>query len=158
MFIWGWITDMQGRCIVSHGAQIGVFRFLPTIYANTNAKQMRPRSLCAVWCFLHVFLHVQTAVDVGGIHTWELQLFWLFWPPIWANLGISHDTLGGQYAGPSIWLCSIFFFITELKVGDTDCQSKWNKNMKGVLRGHCTPNQKLACFVLYLTIINTFFE
>ena len=54
--------------------------------------------------------------------------------------------------------CVVFFFITEPKVGDTDCQSKWNKNTKGVLRGHCTPNQKLACFVLYLTIINTFFE
>ena len=25
------------------------------------------------------------------------------------------------------------------------------------LRGNCTPNQKLACFVLYLKIINTFF-
>ena len=26
------------------------------------------------------------------------------------------------------------------------------------LRGYCTPNQKWACFVLYLKIINTFFE
>ena len=25
------------------------------------------------------------------------------------------------------------------------------------LRGNCTPNQKLACFVHYLKIINTFF-
>ena len=26
------------------------------------------------------------------------------------------------------------------------------------LRGYCTPNQKLACFVLYLKIINTFLK
>ena len=27
-----------------------------------------------------------------------------------------------------------------------------------MLRGHCIPNQKLAYFVLYLKIINTFFK
>ena len=27
-----------------------------------------------------------------------------------------------------------------------------------MLMGNCTPNQKLACFVLYLKIINTFLE
>ena len=26
------------------------------------------------------------------------------------------------------------------------------------LRGHCTPNQKSACFVLYLKVINTFWK
>ena len=26
------------------------------------------------------------------------------------------------------------------------------------LRGYCTPNQKIACFVLYLKIINTLFS
>ena len=26
------------------------------------------------------------------------------------------------------------------------------------LRGNCTPNQKLACFLLYLKIINTFLK
>ena len=26
------------------------------------------------------------------------------------------------------------------------------------LRGYCTPNQKLACFMLYLKIINTFLK
>ena len=26
------------------------------------------------------------------------------------------------------------------------------------VKGHCTPNQKLAYFMLYLKIINTFFE
>ena len=26
------------------------------------------------------------------------------------------------------------------------------------LRGNCTPNQKLACFVLYLKIVNTFVQ
>ena len=26
------------------------------------------------------------------------------------------------------------------------------------LRGNCTPNQKLSCFVLYLKIINTFWR
>ena len=26
------------------------------------------------------------------------------------------------------------------------------------LTGYCTPNQKLACFVLYLKIINTFLK
>ena len=37
-----------------------------------------------------------------------------------------------------------------------------NKKVKIIymlhLRGYCTPNQKLACFVLYRKIINTFFE
>ena len=27
-----------------------------------------------------------------------------------------------------------------------------------ILRGNCTPNQNLACLVLYLKIINTFLE
>ena len=27
-----------------------------------------------------------------------------------------------------------------------------------MLRGNCTPNQKLACFALYLKIINTFWK
>ena len=31
---------------------------------------------------------------------------------------------------------------------------KWGKYLKG----YCTPNQKLACFVLYLKIINTFLK
>ena len=26
------------------------------------------------------------------------------------------------------------------------------------LRGNCTPNQKIACFLLYLKIINTFLK
>ena len=30
--------------------------------------------------------------------------------------------------------------------------------LKILLRGNCTPNQKLTCFVLYLKIINTFLK
>ena len=26
------------------------------------------------------------------------------------------------------------------------------------IRGYCTPNQKLSCFVIYLKIINTFYK
>ena len=29
---------------------------------------------------------------------------------------------------------------------------------KELLRGYCTPNQKLPCFVLYLKFINTFLQ
>ena len=37
---------------------------------------------------------------------------------------------------------------------------RWNKIVAGLLvsSAYCTPNQKLACFVLYLKIINTFLK
>ena len=32
------------------GLKLGVFGFLPTTHAKTNAKQVHPQSLCAMWC------------------------------------------------------------------------------------------------------------
>ena len=55
--------------VVSHGAQIGGFRFLPTTHAPTYAKQMRPRPLCVVQHFTHVYLHAQTTEAADDIRT-----------------------------------------------------------------------------------------
>ena len=56
--------------VVSHGAQFGVFGFLPTTYAKINAKQMRSRSLPAVRRCALVCLHAQIALHAGNIDTW----------------------------------------------------------------------------------------
>ena len=45
------------------GFKLGVFGFLPTTHAKTNAKQMCPQTSRAVRRFMHVCLHAQTAVD-----------------------------------------------------------------------------------------------
>ena len=37
--------------------KLGVFRFLPTTHAETNANKMRPRTLRAMRRFMHVYLH-----------------------------------------------------------------------------------------------------
>ena len=40
-----------------------------------------------------------------------------------------------------------------------DCNENTYNTVKSVsLRGYCTPNQKLACFVFYLKIISTFLK
>ena len=49
------------------GLKLGVFGFLPTTHAKTNAIQMRPRALRAVRRFMRVYLHAKTAVDAGDI-------------------------------------------------------------------------------------------
>ena len=51
------------------GLNLGVFGFLPTTHAKTNAKQMRSRSSRAVRRFTRVCLHAQTAVHAGNIRT-----------------------------------------------------------------------------------------
>ena len=49
------------------GLKLGVFGFLPTTHAKTNAIQMPSRSLRAVQHFTHVYLHAKSAVDAGDI-------------------------------------------------------------------------------------------
>ena len=44
--------------------QLGVFRFLPTTHMETNAKQICPRSLRAVWHFIRIYLHAQATVHM----------------------------------------------------------------------------------------------
>ena len=56
------------------GLKLGVFRFLPTTHTKTNAIQMRPRSLCAVQRFTHVYLHAKTTVDTGNIRIWQTKV------------------------------------------------------------------------------------
>ena len=56
-------------CIISHGLQLGVFKFFSAIHAKTNAKQMHPRSLRPMRHFMRVHLYAQTATDAGEIHT-----------------------------------------------------------------------------------------
>ena len=83
-----WFNTASCNGVVNHGAQIGVFRFLPTTHVKTDAKQMRPRSLHAVPHFMHVYLPAQTAVDAGDIHTWQTMVILITgktWRhPIWA--------------------------------------------------------------------------
>ena len=52
---------------------MGLFGFLLTKCAKTNAKQMRPRSSCAMRRFTRVYLYAQTAVDASD----EPWVFWL---------------------------------------------------------------------------------
>ena len=76
-------TGIQGRsqplytpCVMassSVGLKLGVFGFLPTTHAETNAKQMPPQSLCTVQHFSHVYLHTQTAVDTDTQKTPNLS-------------------------------------------------------------------------------------
>ena len=53
----------------SHGAQIGDLQVFADHTRKTHAKQMGPRSLCAVQPFTPVYLHAWTAVDAGDIRT-----------------------------------------------------------------------------------------
>ena len=70
----------------------------------------------------------------------------------------------------------VFFFFFFLIFWSTNCfyyitkEKKYRESQKttepyfeiilypGLLRGNCTPNQKLACFVLYFKIIHTFLK
>ena len=53
----------------SMGLKLGVFGFLPTTHAKANELQMRPRSLCTVRRFMHVYLQAKIAVDAGDMRT-----------------------------------------------------------------------------------------
>ena len=56
------------------GVQLGVFGFLPTTHAKTNAKQMRrTQSLHAMRHFTYVYLHAQTTVDATDLYTLEIS-------------------------------------------------------------------------------------
>ena len=63
-------------------------------------------------------------------------------------------------------LCSSFCTIAKIKTREMSVWAKFTKISSREnfyfysisLMGYCTPNQKLACFVPYLKIINTFFE
>ena len=63
------ITDKEKRSQNSYTSlssamelKFGVFRFLPTTHAETNASKMRPRSSRTMQHFTCVYLHTQTAV------------------------------------------------------------------------------------------------
>ena len=77
-----YLTDKRGRFQTAYnalgvkassatGLKMGVFRFLPTTHAKTNAKQMSPRSSRTVRRFTRFHLHAKTAVDAGDIRTWR---------------------------------------------------------------------------------------
>ena len=55
------------------GLNLGVFVFLPTMHAKTDAKPMHPQSSCAMRRFMHVLS--QTAVDAV---TYARDEPWLF--------------------------------------------------------------------------------
>ena len=95
----GEVTDISERSqtsytapcngIVSHvGSNWGSLRFLLITHAKTNTKQMHPRSLYVIRCFMCVYLHTQIAVDAGDIRTWWATIILITgktWrPPIWA--------------------------------------------------------------------------
>ena len=61
---------------ISHGAPFGVFGFLLTTHAETNANKMSLQSVSAMQLFTHIYLHVQTAADAGDICTWRMTVFW----------------------------------------------------------------------------------
>ena len=81
-----YLTDIRGRFQTAYtamgvkassamGLKMGVFRFLPTTHAKTNAKQMSPRSSRTVRRFTRFHLHPKTAVDVGVLRTWRYGYF-----------------------------------------------------------------------------------
>ena len=59
--IWSKLTDTERRSqnsstapckgVISHGAPIGVFKFLPTTHTETNTNKMCPRSSCTMGYF-----------------------------------------------------------------------------------------------------------
>ena len=60
------------------GLNLGVFRFLPTTHAKSNAKQMRSWFSRATWLLTCDWLHAQTAVHAGNYNApVGPQLFWL---------------------------------------------------------------------------------
>ena len=69
---------------------------------------------------------------------------WIFTPP-WYSFPKS--STGG------VWISNGVAQWNKVRVRDKD-ESSFQSN----LRGNCTPNQKLTCFVLYLKIINTFLK
>ena len=94
------------------GLKLGVSRFLPTTQAQstkaqTNAKQMRPRSSCAVQRF--IYLHTQTAVDAGDIRNrWTTVILTTGktrQPRIWApcRKKIWHSMWDLPYIYMSVW-------------------------------------------------------
>ena len=52
------------------GLKLGVFGFLPITHTKGNAKPMHPRSFSAMRRLQVFYLHSQTAVGAGDIHTW----------------------------------------------------------------------------------------
>ena len=71
------IPDLGYCCVMASsamGLKLGVFGFLPTTHAETNANKMHPQSMRAMWLFTHVYLHAQTPV-----HTCAPDESWLFW-------------------------------------------------------------------------------
>ena len=102
--------------------KLGVFGFLPTTYAKTNAIQMRPQSLRAVWHFTHVHIHAKTTIDAGDIRSWRTTVILITGkiqrPPIWATCWNQDGAVLGSpvyiyywsQGGTDTQVCSFFIY------------------------------------------------
>ena len=142
--------------VVSHGAQIGVFGFLPTTHAKSNAIQMRPWSLRAVQPFTCVYLHAKAAVDAGDMRTWRTTVILITgktWrPPIWAPCR-NQNGVGSWISRVYLWFQAFFFtsflqnFFNQLMVGAwlSVCLTWenvwwiWGQNLKLLCISHNAP-------------------
>ena len=104
--------------VVNHGAQIGGIWVLPPTHAKTNAKQMRPWSWSGV--STGVYLHAQTAVDAGDIHTWWFELvltkIWICSTSWWSGHG-HRPEMKTEY-----WGALICMFVTKVSIS---CTMQW---------------------------------
>ena len=96
-------------------------------------------------------------------HGWSLRqdLSRLLPFPICMGRSIKLTQVGNLFQYESGWLysCSVYIFASSCyqHIFVWICTQELHI-FYGFLRGNCTPNQKLACFVLYLKIINTFLK
>ena len=80
------------------GLNLGVFGFLPTAHAKANAKQMRSRSLCALWLLMRDWILCFTLRPQTAGNTQR--------PPNWAPCR-DQDAAGSGISGKYLWLVEI---------------------------------------------------
>ena len=89
------------NCVVSHGLP-GVFGFLPTTHAETDANKMRSRSSCAVQRFKRVYLPSSDRSTYTRDKSW---LFWLREIPKYLQLEPHAGIKMVQVLGSPVYIC-----------------------------------------------------
>ena len=129
------------------------------------------------YCCIHLLYLNDEPVFTSSICSFTLYLRWTWWFTntlvlLWSSIFcktsmdeksflecahfISSFNASTQWRSTCHWTFPVKF----VKNKGIICKHSyilWQQYFTNMLRGNCTPNQNLACFVLYFKIINTFF-
>ena len=115
------------------GPNLGVFRFLQTAHAKTNAKQMCPQYSHTVQRFTHVYLYAQTAADAGDICTWRTTVILIAGKTEDPQFEFHGGIKMGQVQESHLYISAMLTELVEKRLISLTTQVKCNTVVNGTL-------------------------